>query len=109
MIHQVEHQFFENHAQAASPDLTMECLAGDGANRFRAEAQPHIFILEHALILLHNRVPRLDEYLHQRSLVQFIQNSNDWQTADKFRNQTEFDQVLGLGLAQKLGIPQGRN
>src|SRR5262249_1264526 len=86
VVHQVEHQFFEDHAQSASAHLAGHGLLGDGAGGFIAEFQPHVLKFEQPLVLLDDRVlwPRQD--LNQRVFVEILEQSNDWQPAHEFRN-----------------------
>ena len=104
MVHQIQHQLFENHAQAARADLASQRLASDGAGRFVREVQAHIFKLEQALILLHDRVFRLGKNLDQRRFIQLVENTHHRQAADKFWNQSVLDKILRLCTAQQLRV-----
>ena len=53
--------------------------------------------------MLDQRILRLREYLYQRGFVQFAECRNYRQTSDELRYQPEFDQVLGLYVAQYAG------
>src|SRR5262249_44106437 len=66
--------------------------------------QLHVLELEHALVLLDDGVARACQDFDQSRFVQIVQNSDHRQTADKFGDQSEADQVLGLGFLQKLGV-----
>src|SRR5208337_2447760 len=50
--HEVEHQLFEDHAQAARSNLAAQGLAGDGGGGFHGEVQADVFKFKEALVLL---------------------------------------------------------
>ena len=70
-----------------------ECVIGKG--------QSDIFQLEQLAILLHQRVFRFLKDRYQRIDVEIFQRRDYRQTTDKFRDQAEFQQILGLTLRQK--------
>ena len=100
VIHQVEHQLFEDHAQAARADFAMQGFLGDGLRCVVCEKQVNALIFKEFLILLEDSVARLGENLNQRSFVEFIENAHDRESSNKLGDQPELDQVLRLGLAQ---------
>ena len=104
VVHQVEHQLFQNHAQAARAHLAVHRFARDAAQRVIGEAQLHVLKLEQPLILLDDRILRLGQDLDQRVFVQIVQHANHGQAADELGNQAELDQVLRLDLRQQLGV-----
>src|SRR5579862_3948319 len=57
-IHQLQHEFFENHAQTAGADLASHGLACNRPVGFVAEFEPDILELKQPLVLLHDRVLR---------------------------------------------------
>ena len=59
------------------------------------------------LILLDQRVLGLGQDRDQRILIEIGQCGNHRQTADKFRNQAEFQQVFGLQLAEQFADAAG--
>ena len=61
VVHQFEHQIFEDHAQAARAHFALQGQFGDRFERVVGEAQAHIFEFEEALILLDQRVLRLGQ------------------------------------------------
>ena len=60
------------------------------------EGQSHVFQLEQPLILFDQRILRLCQNDHQRVLIQIRQGRDNWQTAHKFRDQSEFQQIFRL-------------
>jgi len=62
---------------------------------------PH---LEQPLILLQQRVLRMGQNELQRGLVEIFERGNDWKSADEFRYQAVFEQVLRLDLAKDLAL-----
>ena len=96
VVHELEHEVFENHAQAAGADLALQGKFRDGFERVIGEAQAHILKFEQSLILTDEGVLRFRQNLHQRGLVQIAQNADDRQTAHEFGNQAVADQVGGL-------------
>ena len=104
MVHEVEHELFKDHAQAAGADLASHGFAGDGAGRILGEMQPDVFVLEEALVLLENGVARLGKDFDERGFIELVENAHDGQAADKLGNETVLDEVLRLGFAEQLGI-----
>ncbi len=51
VIHQVKHQVFENHAQAARADFALQGQFGDGFQSIVGESQAHILKFEEPLVL----------------------------------------------------------
>src|SRR5229473_479075 len=105
-IHQFQHEFFQNHAQAAGADFTCHGLARDRPVGVVAELQPHIFKLEQALVLFHDRIFRARQNFDQRVFVQLLQHSHHRQAPDKLRDQAELDQVLGLCFRDEFKVAQ---
>ncbi len=102
MIHQVKHELFQDHAQSARAHFAGHGFTRDGGQRSFIEAQLHALKLKHALVLLDDGVARAGEDFDQRGFVQVIENADDGQAADEFRDQAEADQVLGLGFLQQV-------
>src|SRR5262249_19707033 len=96
VVHQVEHQIFDDHPQAACANLARQGRLGDRLERIVGEAQLHVFVLEQLLVLTRDGVPRLRQDLNQGRLVEFVQRANDRQAADELRNQTVLDEILWL-------------
>src|SRR5580692_896146 len=104
MVHQIEHQFFQNHAQTPRPHLASHGLARNRPESVLAELQANVLKLKQPLILLDDSVLRPSQDFNQRKLVQVLQYANHWQTTDKLRNQPKLDQVLGLDVAEHLKV-----
>ena len=100
LVHQVQHQVLDDHPQAASADATLQRHLGNRLERVIREAQLGVFVLEQLLILPRDCVARLGQNLDQRRLVELVQGADDGQAADKFGNQSEFDQILRLDLLE---------
>ncbi len=109
VIHQVQHQFFEDHAQAACAYLAIQRFDCNSFGGIRRKFQLNAFVLKQPLILLENRITRLGEDLDQRGFVELIEQSQNRQTADEFGYKAELDQVLWLRLAQQFGIALAAN
>src|SRR3954470_21765685 len=101
LIHQVEHQVLDDHAQAAGADLALERGFGNRFERVVGEAQLHVLVLEQLHVLARDRIARLRQDLDQRRLVELVQRADDRQAADELRNQAVLDQVLRLELLER--------
>src|SRR5271165_4290757 len=107
--HQVKHQFFQNHAQPASPHLAGHSLPRDRAQSLVAELQPHILELKQPLVLLDDGILRPREDLDQRKFVQIFQHADNRQPSDELRNQAELDQIFRLNLTQQFEVALARD
>ena len=77
MIHEVQHEFFEDHAQAAGSDFADHGLLGDGLERVVAEFEAHVLEFEEALILLDDRVLGARQDFDQGEFVEVFEHPND--------------------------------
>src|SRR4029079_7771810 len=91
----------QDRAQPARTGLAGERPAGDRAQRELAHFELDAFHAKHFLVLLDQRVLRLDQDLDQRGIVEFLERGDDRQPADELGDQAELDQVFRLGLAQQ--------
>ena len=107
VIHQIEHEFFEDHAQAARSNLTSQGFTGNRSDGVRRKVQANVLEFKQALILLYDCVARLGQDFNESSFVELIENAHNRQTADKLGNQAILNEILRLGLAQQLGIAMG--
>src|SRR5580693_769618 len=107
--HQVEHQLFENHAQAAGAHFARHSLPGNGSQSLVGELQAHVLELEQPLVLLDDGILRPGENLNQRKFVQIFEHSHNGQPSDKFRNQSELDQIFRLNLAEQFEVALARD
>ena len=83
-----------------APVLRSIALREMAFKRFERDRQLHVLHLEEALILLDDGVLRLGQDLHERDLVEVLQRRDDRQTADELGDQTEFQQIFRLDVAQ---------
>src|SRR5580658_5277693 len=107
--HQVKHQLFQNHAQAAGAHFARHSLPGNGSQSFVSELEAHILELEQPLVLLDDGILGAGEDFDQGKFVQIFQHANDGQPSDEFRNQSELDQVLRLNLAEQFEVALARD
>jgi len=56
VVHQFQHEVFEDHTQAARSNLALKCQLRNGFQRIVREAQSYIFEFEQPLILLQQGV-----------------------------------------------------
>src|SRR5580700_8728126 len=56
MVHEFEHEVFEDHTQAASADFALHGELGHGLESVIGETQPDILKFKEALVLLEERV-----------------------------------------------------
>ena len=61
VVHDVEQHLFEDGPQAAGAGAPEQRLVGDRAQRVVGELELDVLELEELLVLLHQRVARLDE------------------------------------------------
>src|SRR5215831_12049040 len=95
-IHQVEHEIFDDHAQAARADLARQRLLRNRLERVVGELQLHVIVLEQLLVLTRDGVARLREDLDERGPVELVQRADHGQAADEFRDEAVLDQVFRL-------------
>src|SRR6185312_5100850 len=98
--HGVKQDALHDGAQAARAGLAVDRLAGNGAKRLFRQGQINRFHLEQPLVLLHQRVFRLDQDLLERSLIEVFEGRDNRQTADEFGDQTILEQIFRLDLAE---------
>src|SRR3954447_273097 len=98
IVHQVQHQVFQDHPEASSSNLA---LHGKLRNRLQGvftKLELNILKLEQLLILPDNRVLRPGENLNQRFLRKILEHSRHRHSPYKLRNKAVLDQVYGLAL-----------
>src|SRR6266576_5026892 len=66
--HEIEHELFQDHTQAAGPHFSGHCLAGDRSQSLLAKLQPYVLKFKQALVLLDDRILQTRENLNQGSL-----------------------------------------
>src|SRR3954452_2502608 len=101
-VHEVEHQIFQDDAQAARAHVALKRLARHRLERLVRELQLHSLELQDGLVLPDQAVLGLVEDAHQRLLVELLQRRHHRQTADELRDQPVLDQILGQDVLQEL-------
>src|SRR6478672_955632 len=101
LIHEIEHQVFDDHAETAGADLALERRLGDRFERVVGEAQLHVLVLEELHVLPRDGVARLREDLDERRLVELVQRADDRQASDELGDEPVLDQVLWLELLER--------
>ena len=106
MLRQIEHHVLQNTlangAKAARARAMLDRLVRDGAQRFGREHEFGILELEHAHVLLHQRVLRVGKNVHQVVFGKLVERANHRNAAHKFGNHAELVQVFGQHLFEKL-------
>src|ERR1700730_3903786 len=105
MVHEIEHYLLQNHTQSAGAHLPGHGLPRDGFQGLIAEFEAYILEFEQALVLLDNGGFRPGQDFDQGELIQILEHAHHRETAHELWNQTEFDQIFGLYIAQHLEIP----
>src|SRR5215471_338566 len=98
--HGVEQDTFHNRAQAACAGPAVDGLAGNGAQRLLRQREIDRLHLEQRLVLFHQRILGLGENELERGFVEVLERGHDGQSADEFRDQAVFQQVLRLDLTE---------
>jgi hypothetical protein len=101
VVHNVEHQFFEDHTQATRANFALQRLARNLAGRLIGPGDFYAFEIEQARILLQDRVTRASKNIDQRSFVQFVENAEYGQASNKLGDQTVLEKILRFSLAKK--------
>src|SRR5579863_3597152 len=104
VIHQLQHEVFEDHTQAARANFALKSQLRDGFESVVGEPEAHIFEFEEALVLLEQGVFRLGENLYQGALVEVAHDAGNREAADKFGDQAVANQIAGLHLLQQFGV-----
>ena len=87
-----------------APVLRSIALRAIADKRLVGEREVDGLHLEHALVLLDQRVLRLGEDALERRLVEIFQRRDHRKPADEFRDQAVFQQILGLDLAEDFAL-----
>src|SRR5262249_54028298 len=88
VIHQIEHQFLDDHPQAACAYLSHKRLACDGTSRLVAEGDFNALEVEELGILLQDCVSGLGKDFDQGCFIKLVKDSHDWEPAVEFGNKT---------------------
>src|SRR5919109_270365 len=104
MVHQIEHELFQDHAQSAGTDFAGHGLARYCAQSIFAEFQADVLELEQPLILLDDGVLGTSQDVNQRRLIQLFEHPDHRHAADELRDQAKLDQVLRLHVSHQFGL-----
>src|ERR1700761_4925078 len=104
VVHQVQHQLLQDHAQAARAHLALQRVTSNRPGSLVGPGNLHALILEQLGVLLQNRIPRARQDVDQGSLVQLVQDAKHWQTADELRDEPVLQQILRFRLAEHLRV-----
>src|SRR5215469_7802555 len=104
VVHQFQHEVFEDHTQAARADLALKSQLRDCFQSVIGETEADVFEFEQALVLLEERVFRLGQNLYQGALVEVAHDAGDGKAADKLGNQAVTDQIAGLHLFEQFRV-----
>src|SRR5206468_10994917 len=91
---------FKNDTKATSTDVPFDGIEGDGFQGIIGKLELDILILEQALVLLDERILGASQNVDQGLLIQIVQGRHYGNTAYKFRNHAEFDQVFRFHLLE---------
>src|SRR5215468_801724 len=80
--------------------LAVDGLAGNSAQRLLRQREIDRLHLEQPLVLFHQRILGLGENELERGFIEILERRHDGQSADEFRDQAIFQQVLRLDLAE---------
>ena len=84
--------------RAPVPRFSASSATASSASSVKHEVD--VVELEELLVLLQQRVLRLDEDAHQRVLVEVVDGADDGEPADELGDQPELQQVLGQHAAE---------
>src|ERR1035438_10316065 len=107
-VHQLQHELFQNHTQAASAYFTDHRLARNRAIGVVAELQAHVFEFKQTLVLLDDGILGSRQDFYQRVFIQVLQDAHHGQAADELGYQAELDQILRLRFGDQFKIVLGR-
>ena len=96
MVHDVEHRFFHDGAESSCARGALIRPLHDRLERAFLEFQLDAFHPEELLILLHDRIFRLRQYIQQRLLFQRMQCCDDREPSDKLGDEAEPQEIVGL-------------
>src|SRR5580658_713740 len=104
VVHQVEHQLLEDHAQATRANLALQRITSNRPRSLVGPRNLHALVLEELSVLFEDGVARTRQDVDQGSLVQFVQDTQHWQAANELGDETVLQQVLWLRLTQELRV-----
>ena len=92
---------FEDRPQTAGTGAALERFVGDRVERVVGEDEVDVVEVEELLVLLHQRVLRLDEDAHERVLVEVVHDADDREAADELGDEPELEEVLGQHVGEQ--------
>src|SRR3989440_254659 len=102
LVHDLEHDLFQDRAKASRTRAALERLLGDAGHGIVGELEPNLLEVEVLLVLLDDRVLGLLEDPHQRRIVEVVQRGDHGQAADELGDEAVAQQVLGLDHRQQV-------
>src|SRR5690554_2820051 len=102
LVHNVEHDLFDDRTQSAGAGLALDGLANDGHHRLLVEAQLDVLQFKELLVLLHQAVLGLPEDLDEHVFAELIEGHDHRETTDEFGDHPELHDVLGAHVAQQV-------
>src|SRR6201999_3997273 len=104
VIHDFEHEVFQDHAQASRADFALKRQLGNGGDGIIREAKADVFEFEEALVLLEQGILGFSENANQCWVVEIVHDARDRKAADKFGNEAVADEIAGLNLLEEFGV-----
>src|SRR5262245_147816 len=95
VVHDLEEHLLEDRPQPTGTRPPFQRLLADGLEGIVGEDEVDVVELEELLVLLQQRVLRLDEDADERLLVEAVHRADHRQAADELGDQPELQQVLG--------------
>ena len=99
--HWLHQDIFHDRPKPTRACFPLNRLFGNGFQRVITEFKIDVIHFKQLLILLQKRIFRLGQNLNQGVFIKVFKRRHNWQTANKFRDQTKFDQVFGLKFGKK--------
>ena len=96
------HDFFNDGTKSPGPRISFDGLTGNGMDGAVVKFQFHMVHGQEFLVLTDKGVLRFRENLHKGLFIQRMERNNHRETADKFGNEAEFQEILRLHLLQEL-------
>ena len=106
--HRVQQDVFQDRAQAPRASLAINRTLGDCASASSVKVSPSSK-LEQALVLFDQRILRLGQDRDKRVFVQVFKVAITGKTANEFGDQTEFQQIFGLQIAETFRQRRGHH
>src|SRR5262245_18173117 len=100
----VQERVPDDRPQTARARLTLERLVGDLPERVLGEDELDVVVGKEALVLIDERVLRLDEDLDEVLALQLMHRRDDREPADELGDQPVREEILGHHVGQQLGL-----